>query len=127
MSPMKDYELLAFVNESPSSALPGKESVDLITSIVKQQGGETVKVDSLGRRPMGYLVKKLREGTLVVSHCRFAPVDISKFVRSLRLNNTVLTHMITVRKESVARQRLTVPPPQETRPVRKPTRGRVKA
>ena len=126
MNPMKDYELIAFVNESPSSALPGKESTDLITSLVKQQGGETVKVDSLGRRPMGYLVKKLKEGTLVVSHCRFAPSDVIKFVRTLRLNNSVLTHMITIRKESIARQRLTVPPPQEARPIRKPTRGRVR-
>ena len=75
---------------------------------------------------MGYLVKKLKEGTLVISHCRFAPADISKFVRSLRLNNSVLTHMITVRKESAAHQRLAAPP-QEARPIKKPTRGRVKA
>lgn len=126
MSITKEYELVAYVNESPSSALPGKESVDLITSIVKQQGGETVKIDSLGKRPLGYAAKKMHEGILVVSHCRLQPADVLKLTRALRLNNTVLTHMITKKEESAALQRLTSAP-QEARPVKKPTRGRTKA
>ncbi|MBI4430442.1 MAG: 30S ribosomal protein S6 [Candidatus Omnitrophica bacterium] len=121
---MRDYELIAFVNETPSAALPGKASVDLIASMVKQQGGEPVKVDSLGKKFLGFSVGNQKEGMFIVSHCRLEPSSVSKLVRTLRLNNSVLTHMITIKKESTAHRQLANP--QEVRPVKKPARGRTK-
>ena len=119
---MKDYELLAFAKEKQGSKDPVNDTSELLSGILKQHGGEIVNVESKGRRPLGYAVAHQREGQLAVFHVRLDPANLSKLTRALRLNGDVLTAMITKKDTTVPKLRL----PQESRPIKKPTRGRFK-
>ena len=116
---MREYEILTFIQDKASSGDPIKDAADVVTGILKQEDITPLKVNSMGRRTMGYPIRKQREGQLVISHCKVEPKAVPNLVRQFKLNNNVLTSMITQKGPDV-------PPLKkpEARPVRKPSRGR---
>src|SRR3989338_2445190 len=116
---MREYEALIFVKETAGAKDPIKDASDLLTGIVKQQGGEVLKLEAKGRRAIGYKIDKQKEGQLVMMYCRFAPSAIIDLKRAFHLNPDVLTSMITVKEKPPALLQ-----PREARPVKKPVRGR---
>ena len=118
---MRDYEIVAFIQEKPGEADPAKEAGQLVSELVKQQGGSLTKLETPGRRALGYLVKGQKEAQFVLFHVRLEPDKVDKLARAFRLNMQVLTSMITLKKAEPSAQ-----PSTEARPVKKPTRGKVR-
>jgi small subunit ribosomal protein S6 len=65
----------------------------LRTAIIGR-GGEVVSVDPWGRRRMAYEVKNFRDGFYVVTRFKLAPEEAEVLDRNLRLNESVLRHLI---------------------------------
>lgn len=117
---MKEYEIVSFVKENAGSKDPVKDATGVVSDILTQQGGEILKNDSLGRRPMGYKIDHQKEAQFVVTHCRLKPDSVAKLTRAFQLNNQVLTATVTRKETKVAKVLM----PQDSRPVKKPDRGR---
>ena len=120
---MREYEIVAFIQERQGSEDPQKDAVNVVSEVLKQQGAAATKLDGLGRRSMGYRVNGQREAQWVLSHCRMEAGAVEKVDRALRLHTQVLTFMITSKKPEVA---VPLHVGTEARPVKKPLRGRTR-
>lgn len=89
MNPMRKYDaLLIFPPEEAPEAW--KEEVKKIESAVSHLGGSTVDRQDWGRRPLGYALKKHREGHLLLLNIELDASKVSELRRTLHLNEKIL-------------------------------------
>ena len=90
---MNDYEVTYILR-------PNLEDADVDTrataigEIIKNQGGEVVAIEKLGKKRLAYEINDLREGHYVAMHFRSTGVASKELERQLKLNEDVLRGLV---------------------------------
>jgi small subunit ribosomal protein S6 len=69
-------------------------AVDRYLGVVKDRGGEVVKVDTWGRRKFAFEINDLYEGFYVVADLDTDPATVNELDRQLRLADEMVRHKI---------------------------------
>jgi small subunit ribosomal protein S6 len=94
MADRRRYELMLIVDprlDEPTI----QTTVDRYLGVVKDRGGEVVKVDTWGRRKFAYEMKHLNEGFYVVADLDTDPATVDELDRQMRLADELVRHKIT--------------------------------
>lgn len=95
---MKTYEALVIF--PPQFAGDGLErGKSLFQETVKKHGGNLLQANDLGRRPLGYSVKKTKEGHCVSFEFSLPPAETNSFSKALQLVGDILKFTITVKPQ----------------------------
>ncbi len=90
---MRDYELMVVMN--PDLDDQGiEQTTERIRSLVTARGGEVTDLQPWGRRRLAYPIDKLRDGIYAVAKLKLEPTATEPLDRSLRLNETVIRHLL---------------------------------
>ena len=90
---MRDYELMVVL--SPELDEAGVEATtERLGTQITGRGGEVVDVQKWGRRRLAYPIAKHRDGFYTVHKLKLAPDTTEPLERALRLNESVLRHLL---------------------------------
>ena len=76
-----------------------------LTSVIEARGGAVLNIDHWGRRRLAYPIGRNLDADYVISRINFEPADVNALEAALRIDETVLRHLI------VRADELPVPPP----------------
>jgi len=91
---MRLYEGL-FAIQPDLSQEENKKVVAKIEGEITKAGGNIESSQEWGRRPLAYPIRKKREGLYYLLHFRIPPQAVVTLRRAYRLNEGVLTSLIT--------------------------------
>lgn len=94
---MKAYECLFIL--PPDAPEAKKKQSETLEDLVKKAGGKVTQKTDLGKKPLGYLIKKNRDGEFLLWIVDLDPSKVAEFRRSLELQEELLSYMITVKGE----------------------------
>ncbi|MBN1400104.1 MAG: 30S ribosomal protein S6 [Anaerolineae bacterium] len=97
---MRAYELI-FIGDPELDQEALDALVERVQGIITANGGELIKVESMGRRRLAYPIKRRREGHYMLIHAGLDNAAIAELQRGLRLAEDVLRHML-VRLDEVS-------------------------
>jgi small subunit ribosomal protein S6 len=104
MSETRQYELVYVVSpETDEDGVAGLHAQ--IAEIVEKQEGQIEKTDNWGRRQMAYEINRHREGTYVLELINGPGELVRELDRRLRVNDTVLRHLIVRVDEDLRKAR----------------------
>ncbi|MBI4720135.1 MAG: 30S ribosomal protein S6 [Chitinivibrionia bacterium] len=90
---MYNYECIVIL--SPDSAeTAAKNSSQKYAGVIVSGGGEITKMEDWGRRRLAYEINKQSEGCYILYGFRAANAVLTELDRQLRLDETVLRHLI---------------------------------
>ena len=93
---MRKYEVMYILKADLDDAAR-KETMDKLASIITTNGGKVEKTDeSMGLRELAYPIKEQTKGYYVVLSVSMDNVAINEFNRLVRINPSVLRHLIVV-------------------------------
>ena len=105
---MKQYEgLIIYPSQAASDALGGGKNT--FEEVLKKFNGKVSNRTELGRRSLGYPVKKSREGYCVAFTFELSPEKVDAFRRALQLTEDILTFTIVTKSQSTQRTFRTKP------------------
>ena len=111
---MRTYEgLFIFPPESGPDAR--KEELGALEELIKKYSGTIVDKNDWGKKPLGYLLKKHREGYFQLLHFKVPAENMNDFRKALELEERILKFMITVQNEKVAKKKSPKPAKAATR------------
>jgi small subunit ribosomal protein S6 len=93
MADRRRYELMLIVDPRLDEAAI-QASVDRYLGVVKERGGEVVKVDTWGRRKFAFEINNLNEGFYFVADLDTDPATVDELDRQLRLADEMVRHKI---------------------------------
>lgn len=93
---MRHYEMLALVSADLENP---KEEFDKIEEVVRNLGGEIVKVDVWGKRRLSYPIQKKNEGVYALFDFKLEPAQTFELKRVLGLRGNVYRQMIILLDE----------------------------
>ncbi len=93
---MKLYEGL-FILSPDATPEVQKTQVDRVEECVKKFGGVVTEKLELGRKPLGYPLKKFREGALWGVNFQLDSIKANELRKALELQEDLLKYMITVK------------------------------
>jgi small subunit ribosomal protein S6 len=92
---MRKYELVCIVQpDLDETAFNGV--LDKVKGWISDSGGSVDKTEVWGRRKMAYQINKQREGQYLLLNLTMSPAATSELERNLRLQETVMRHMLSV-------------------------------
>lgn len=95
---MKAYELLFFVapttDESARSAV-----MERIQGTITESNGTVDNVDEWGKRKLAYEINGITDADYTLVDFHSNPADIAELDRILRINDSVMRHMIVARAD----------------------------
>ena len=95
---MKAYELLYFV--SPSATDEARAAaMKRIDTAITEGSGVVDNIEDWGKRKLAYEINKLTEGDYTLINFQADPTQIAELDRVLRINDTVVRHMIVRRPD----------------------------
>ena len=94
---MKQYEGL-FALRPDLSQDENKKIVSKIEEQIAKAGGNIESSQEWGRRPLAYPIRKKREGLFHLVHFQVPPEAIGPLKRACRLNESILSSLITKRE-----------------------------
>lgn len=95
---MKAYELLYFV--SPSATDEARAAaMKRIDTAITEGSGVVDNIEDWGKRKLAYEINKLTEGDYTLINFHADPTQIAELDRVLRINDTVVRHMIVCRPD----------------------------
>jgi small subunit ribosomal protein S6 len=97
---VRAYELI-FIGDPELDQEALDALVERVQGIITANGGELIKVESMGRRRLAYPIKRRREGHYMLIHAGLDNAAIAELQRGLRLAEDVLRHML-VRLDEVS-------------------------
>ena len=110
---MRSYEaLVIFPAQTPGESI--QDGKNVFEDTVKKHEGKVVTRNELGRRLLGYTVKKQKEGNFVSFVFELAPEKTDAFKRALQLSDEILKFTITKWEKALSpnpRRRLSKPMP----------------
>ena len=106
---MKSYEGY-FVLPPDATIDMRKNQIKALEEMVKKFQGRVIQKTELGRRFLGYPVRKFKEGYAVVVDFESEPKEQDAFRKALDLHEDVIKYMITIKE--IPRQK-----PEPARPV----------
>jgi small subunit ribosomal protein S6 len=90
---MRDYELMIVL--SPELDEAGVDATtERLSTQIGGRGGEVVDVQKWGRRRLAYPIERHRDGFYAVAKLKIAPETAEPLERSLRLNESVIRHLL---------------------------------
>lgn len=95
---MKAYELLYFVSPTATDEVRAAAAKRIDDTIV-EDGGVVDAVEDWGKRKLAYEINNLTEGDYTLINFHADPAHISELDRVLRINDTVVRHMIVRRPD----------------------------
>jgi len=69
---------------------------DAVGKLIEKEGGEIVRMDDLGSRPLAYPIQKKTEGHYVLFEINGSGQEIAELERRMRVNDMILRY-VTVR------------------------------
>ena len=95
---MKAYELLYFVDPAADEESRDAAAKRIETTITEGKGAID-NVDAWGKRKLAYEINGLTEGDYTLVDFHADPANIAELDRILRINDTVVRHMIVKRTD----------------------------
>ena len=95
---MRDYELALVISPDVADEDVSR-TVDRVSGLIKQRGGEVVRVDPWGRRRLAYPIRRFMEGSYVFTHIRMEPEQAQELEASLNISEDVLRHLLVQHEE----------------------------
>jgi len=93
---MRKYEIMYILRADLDDAAR-KDVMDKLAKIITDNGGKVEKTDeSMGLRELAYPIKDQTKGYYVVLNVSMDNVAINEFNRLVRINPSVLRHLIVV-------------------------------
>ena len=93
---MRKYEIMYILRADLDDAAR-KDVMDKLAKILTDNGGKVEKTDeSMGLRDLAYPIKEQTKGYYVVLKVSMENVAINEFNRLVRINPSVLRHLIVV-------------------------------
>ncbi len=89
---MSNYESVLIARQD-LGASQVNELVSSLSDVIKNQGGEVVKVDNWGLKNLAYRIKKNRKGHYVLLNIVAPAQAIFEYERLVRLNEDVIRYM----------------------------------
>lgn len=77
----------------------GKASIETISALVGQQGGEMIDAEPWGRRTLSFPIKKNKEGSYFLAHFRMPQSQGPGFERALNANQDIIRYLLTIPDE----------------------------
>lgn len=93
---MKMYEGF-FILPPDAASDARKTQMNVLETTLQKFGGKILQRHELGRKPLGYLLKKFREGYHVVIDFDMEPTQQQELRKTLELQEDILKYMITVK------------------------------
>lgn len=89
MDPMRKYEsVFIFPPEEGPEALKNQEK--RLEELIPRFGGRILDRQDQGRRPLGYAVKKNKEGRLLILHFEMEPRQVNEMRKAIELDEAIL-------------------------------------
>ena len=93
---MRKYEIM-YILKADLEEATRKEVMEKLASIITDNGGKVENTDdSMGLRELAYPIKEQTKGYYVVLKVSMDNVAINEFNRLVRINPSVLRHLIVV-------------------------------
>jgi small subunit ribosomal protein S6 len=73
-----------------------KKLNDAVGKLIKKEGGEVVRMDDVGLKPLAYPIQKKKEGHYVLFEVNGSGQEIAELERRMRVNDMIMRY-ITVR------------------------------
>jgi small subunit ribosomal protein S6 len=90
---VRDYELMVVLTPDLDEA--GVEATtERLTTQIAGRGGEVADTQKWGRRRLAYPINKHRDGFYTVMKLKLSPEAADPLDRSLRLNESVIRHLL---------------------------------
>lgn len=110
MIELRTYEIVSFFTPQMAGEVL-QQGKSVMEAIVQKQGGKVINVTDLGKRMLGYRVKKMNEGYCLVFDCELEPSSVAGLKHALQLTDEVLK--FTVVTKAVLRARTYKRPQKE--------------
>lgn len=94
---MANYESVLIARQDLGASQVNSIVEDL-SSVIKKEGGEVVRVDNWGLKNLAYRIKKNRKGHYVVLNIAAPASAIAEYERVMRVNEDIIRYM-TVKVE----------------------------
>ncbi len=92
---MRTYEVMYVVD--PDTAADKIEKLnDAVGKVIAKEGGEVVRMDDIGMKPLAYPIQKKTEGHYVLFEVNGSGQEIAELERRMRVNDMIMRY-ITVR------------------------------
>jgi small subunit ribosomal protein S6 len=90
---MTDYEVTYILRPSLEET-EVEERANALAEIVKNQGGEIVGIERLGKKRLAYEIKDVREGNYVVMQFKSVAAAAKELERQLKLHEDVIRALV---------------------------------
>lgn len=90
---MRDYEMLCIVPPQASQENLA-EVIEGVKAFITARKGVVHKAEPWGLRRLAYPIQDYREGQYILLHVALDPQSVSEVERGLKLNETVIRHML---------------------------------
>ncbi len=107
---MKSYEGV-FIFPPEAAGDTRKAQLKNLDELIGKFQGSVVQKNEWGKRPLGYPIRKFREGYFVVAEFGMPTSQTTEFRKTLELQEDILKYMITVKKESKPEKKTVVKAP----------------
>ena len=101
------------------------QQLKTLEETLKKFGGQFREKNDLGRRSLGYPIKKQREGNLFCADFELDPAQMQEFRKALQLFEGLLTSMILVKNIKAEKKPKVKPIPATTGPGKPSSQPRV--
>ena len=91
----RQYEAV-YIFDSALEEAAINEKLARFHALIQQPGEDTIKVNHWGKRTLAYPVKKRETGYYVVVNFEAAPSQLPEFERAIKLDESVLRHLVVV-------------------------------
>ena len=89
---MANYESVLIARQDLGASQVSSIVEDL-SSVIKKQGGEVIRVDNWGLKNLAYRIKKNRKGHYVVLNIAAPASAIAEYERVMRVNEDIIRYM----------------------------------
>ena len=112
---MRTYEgLFIFPVEEKGKSFDEREKA--VQAVIKKHGGSVGQKTDLGKKALGYIVKKNKEGRLLVCDISIDPAKMGSLRNDLELAEDAIKYTITLKNPSL--QKEAGAPEKEKKPVK---------
>lgn len=95
---MRQYELLYIIKPDLDEEAVA-QVMERFKGVAEQQGGEVTHLDKWSKRRLAYEIENYREGLYIIMNFKGAPAVADELDRLLKINDSVLRHVIAREEE----------------------------
>lgn len=77
----------------------GKASIESMSALVTQHGGEMIDAEPWGRRTLSYTIKKNKEASYFLAHFKLPQTEAPGFERALNADQSIIRYLLVIPDE----------------------------